>query len=112
MHSFYGEAVPAVCAGVDKQVDLAAGRARRNFIATLLESVFIFHSEYEGQSDQRPNSAHLLQQCGLRIISPGDLLDFVILSWIFSVSDSTSFSHGSNTCRTFGGRDSIFGTPI
>jgi hypothetical protein len=48
------------------------------YIATLLESVFIFDSEYEGQSDQRPNSAHLLQECGLRIIFPGDLLDFVL----------------------------------
>jgi hypothetical protein len=47
-------------------------------IPTLLESTLILDSEYEGQSDQRPNSAHLLQECRFRIILPGDLLDLAI----------------------------------
>src|SRR6202158_1265580 len=47
-------------------------------VSAFLESVLIRDSEYEGQSDQRPNSTHLLQECRFRIILPGDLLDFAI----------------------------------
>ena len=44
-------------------------------IPTLLESILILDSEYEGQCDQWSHSAHLLQECRFRIILPGDLLD-------------------------------------
>lgn len=47
-------------------------------IATLLKSLFVFHCQHKGKSDQRSDSAHLLQEFSLRIINPGDLLDFVI----------------------------------
>src|SRR5215472_316296 len=47
-------------------------------IPALLESVLIFDSKYECQSDQRPDSLDLLQECRFRIILPGDLLNFTI----------------------------------
>ena len=81
-------------------------------IPALLEPVLIFDGEYECQSDPRPDSSDLLQECRFRIILPGDLLDFTSLSWIFSVSDSTSFSNGSSTRRSFGGSDTVCRTPL
>jgi hypothetical protein len=47
-------------------------------ITTFLESIFVLNGEHESQSDQRSNSADLLEECGLRVILPGDLLDFAI----------------------------------
>ena len=47
-------------------------------ITTFLESVLVVDGENESQSDQRPYSTYLLQECGLRIIFPGDLLDLAI----------------------------------
>src|SRR5579864_3786829 len=60
---------------------IAATRSQSHIatdIPALLESTLIFDCEYECQSDQRPDSGDLLQECRFRIILPGDLLNFTI----------------------------------
>ena len=39
-------------------------------------SFAVFRRQHKGQSDQGPHSAYLPQECGFRILDPGDLLQF------------------------------------
>ena len=57
--------------------DAAAGPHRSRYPGSF-EPVLIFDGEYECQSDPRPDSGDLLQECRFRIILPGDLLNFAI----------------------------------